>query len=87
VSAEAENPDSELTFKGVVFNKMKGAMSAPAPAVHEPMVGLPATWYDQPTNGLGTASTVFATPRPAGWSSTRRQGGADRNGKAAKPLS
>jgi hypothetical protein len=32
----------------VVFNEMKGAMSAPAPAVHEPVVGLPATWYDQP---------------------------------------
>ena len=27
--AEAENPDSDLTFKGVVFNEMKGAMSSP----------------------------------------------------------
>ncbi|HEX2796482.1 MAG TPA: hypothetical protein VHN38_05305 [Immundisolibacter sp.] len=41
----------------MVFNEMKGAMSAPAPGVHEPMVGLPATWYDQSTKGLGTTST------------------------------
>ena len=27
--AEPTNPDSELTFKGVVFNEMKGAMSSP----------------------------------------------------------
>ena len=26
---EADNPDSDLVFKGVVFNEMKGAMSAP----------------------------------------------------------
>ena len=26
--AEADNPDSELVFKGVVFNEMKGAMSS-----------------------------------------------------------
>ena len=26
--AEANNPDSELVFKGVVFNEMKGAMSS-----------------------------------------------------------
>src|SRR5690606_21285477 len=25
---EASNPDSELTFKGVVYNEMKGAMSS-----------------------------------------------------------
>ena len=28
--AEPDNPDSELVFKGVVFNEMKGAMSAPS---------------------------------------------------------
>lgn len=28
--AEMENPASELTFKGVVFNEMKGAMSSPS---------------------------------------------------------
>ncbi|MBF0417151.1 MAG: insulinase family protein [Magnetococcales bacterium] len=28
--SEPENPDSELVFKGVVFNEMKGAMSSPA---------------------------------------------------------
>lgn len=27
--AEANNPDSELVYKGVVFNEMKGAMSSP----------------------------------------------------------
>lgn len=27
--AEADNPDSELLYKGVVFNEMKGAMSSP----------------------------------------------------------
>ncbi len=27
--AEADNPDAELVFKGVVFNEMKGAMSSP----------------------------------------------------------
>ena len=27
--AEPDNPDSELVFKGVVFNEMKGAMSSP----------------------------------------------------------
>ncbi|VAW82996.1 Predicted insulinase-like Zn-dependent peptidase DVU0941 [hydrothermal vent metagenome] len=28
--AEADNPDSDLVFKGVVFNEMKGAMSSPS---------------------------------------------------------
>lgn len=35
---------------------------------------------------VSTASTVFATPQPADWISTCRWGGADRDGKAAKPL-
>ena len=36
--AEAENPDSELTFKGVVFNEMKGAMCAPGSARPPPTI-------------------------------------------------
>jgi len=31
--AESENPESELLFKGVVFNEMKGAMSSPVSAL------------------------------------------------------
>lgn len=33
--AEMENPDSELTYKGVVFNEMKGAMSSPISTLWE----------------------------------------------------
>lgn len=33
--AEADNPDSELVFKGVVFNEMKGAMSSPSSALYQ----------------------------------------------------
>lgn len=33
--AEADNPDSELVFKGVVFNEMKGAMSSPTAALYQ----------------------------------------------------
>ena len=33
--AEAENPESELVFKGVVFNEMKGAMSSPSSALYQ----------------------------------------------------
>jgi Zn-dependent M16 (insulinase) family peptidase len=33
--AEAGNPDSELLFKGVVFNEMKGAMSSPVSALYQ----------------------------------------------------
>ncbi|MEK7992041.1 MAG: insulinase family protein [Thiotrichaceae bacterium] len=32
--AEKENPDSELVYKGVVFNEMKGAMSSPLRQIH-----------------------------------------------------
>lgn len=32
---EMENPDSELTYKGVVFNEMKGAMSSPVSTLWE----------------------------------------------------
>ncbi|HET8708217.1 MAG TPA: insulinase family protein, partial [Pseudomonadales bacterium] len=33
--AEPTNPDSELQYKGVVFNEMKGAMSSPVSTLHE----------------------------------------------------
>jgi Zn-dependent M16 (insulinase) family peptidase len=33
--AEANNPDSELVYKGVVFNEMKGAMSSPVSALYQ----------------------------------------------------
>jgi len=33
--AEADNPDSDLVFKGVVFNEMKGAMSSPTAALYQ----------------------------------------------------
>lgn len=33
--SEMENADSELTYKGVVFNEMKGAMSSPVSALWE----------------------------------------------------
>ncbi|WP_127477783.1 insulinase family protein [Sulfurivermis fontis] len=33
--AEPTNPDSPLVFKGVVFNEMKGAMSAPTSALYQ----------------------------------------------------
>jgi len=32
---EPNNPDSELVFKGVVFNEMKGAMSSPTTALYQ----------------------------------------------------
>ncbi|MCB1734948.1 MAG: insulinase family protein [Gammaproteobacteria bacterium] len=35
--AEPENPDSELTYKGVVYNEMKGAMSSPVSALWQAM--------------------------------------------------
>jgi Zn-dependent M16 (insulinase) family peptidase len=33
--AEPDNPDSELVFKGVVFNEMKGAMSSPVSTLYQ----------------------------------------------------
>lgn len=35
--AEPENPESELTYKGVVYNEMKGAMSSPVSALWQAM--------------------------------------------------
>ncbi|MCG8535583.1 MAG: insulinase family protein [Pseudomonadales bacterium] len=33
--AEANNPESELVYKGVVYNEMKGAMSSPASVLYD----------------------------------------------------
>ncbi len=51
--AEAENPDSELTFKGVVFNEMKGAMSAPVSALWQTLARevYPTTTYHHNSGG------------------------------------
>ncbi|MFP5465608.1 MAG: insulinase family protein, partial [Gammaproteobacteria bacterium] len=51
--AEAENPDSELTFKGVVFNEMKGAMSAPVSALWQALARevYPTTTYHHNSGG------------------------------------
>ena len=43
--AEPNNPDSELQFKGVVFNEMKGAMSSPVSVLWQTF-----TKYIYPTN-------------------------------------
>ncbi|VAX02405.1 Predicted insulinase-like Zn-dependent peptidase DVU0941, partial [hydrothermal vent metagenome] len=40
-----DDPDSELTFKGVVFNEMKGAMSSPVSTLWQAL-----TKYTFPTN-------------------------------------
>ncbi len=51
--AEAENPNSELTFKGVVFNQMKGAMSAPVSALWQTLARevYPTTTYHHNSGG------------------------------------
>ena len=45
--AEATNPDSDLVFKGVVFNEMKGAMSAPVSLLWQKLTShvYPTTTY------------------------------------------
>jgi len=43
--ATPDDPDSELTFKGVVFNEMKGAMSSPVSTLWQAL-----TKYTFPTN-------------------------------------
>ncbi|NGZ05148.1 MAG: peptidase M16 [Magnetococcales bacterium] len=45
--AEPSNPDSELVFKGVVFNEMKGAMSSPARVLSQTLSAhlFPTTTY------------------------------------------
>ena len=51
--AEAGNPASELTFKGVVFNEMKGAMSAPVSALWQALARevYPTTTYHHNSGG------------------------------------
>jgi hypothetical protein len=51
--AEADNPASELTFKGVVFNEMKGAMSAPVSALWQALSRevYPTTTYHHNSGG------------------------------------
>ncbi|MBF0165031.1 MAG: insulinase family protein, partial [Magnetococcales bacterium] len=50
---EPENPDSELVFKGVVFNEMKGAMSSPARVLSQCMSEhlFPTTTYHYNSGG------------------------------------
>lgn len=51
--AEPNNPDSDLVFKGVVFNEMKGAMSAPASALYQALTRelFPTTTYHHNSGG------------------------------------
>jgi len=51
--AEPDNPDSDLLFKGVVFNEMKGAMSSPASTVWQTLTKylFPTTTYHYNSGG------------------------------------
>ncbi|MCW8927445.1 MAG: insulinase family protein, partial [Gammaproteobacteria bacterium] len=51
--AEADNPSSELVFKGVVFNEMKGAMSSPTTALYQTLTRelFPTTTYHHNSGG------------------------------------
>ncbi|MDX1697773.1 MAG: insulinase family protein, partial [Thiohalobacterales bacterium] len=51
--AEADNPDSDLVFKGVVFNEMKGAMSSPASILWQTLTKylFPSTTYHYNSGG------------------------------------
>ena len=51
--AEAENPDSELLFKGVVYNEMKGAMSSPVNTLWQTFTSylFPSTTYHYNSGG------------------------------------
>ncbi|WP_353572656.1 insulinase family protein [Candidatus Albibeggiatoa sp. nov. BB20] len=51
--AEKENSDSELVYKGVVFNEMKGAMSSPLRQVHQTVQShlFPTTTYHYNSGG------------------------------------
>jgi Zn-dependent M16 (insulinase) family peptidase len=51
--AEADDPNAELTFKGVVFNEMKGAMSAPVSALWQTLARevYPTTTYHHNSGG------------------------------------
>ena len=51
--AEADNPDTELQFKGVVFNEMKGAMSSPVSTLWQTLTKylFPTTTYHHNSGG------------------------------------
>jgi len=51
--AEPENPDSDLVFKGVVFNEMKGAMSSPVSTLWQTLTEhlFPTTTYHYNSGG------------------------------------
>ncbi|MDH3935286.1 MAG: insulinase family protein, partial [Gammaproteobacteria bacterium] len=51
--AEADNPDSDLLFKGVVFNEMKGAMSSPSSILWQTLTRylFPTTTYHYNSGG------------------------------------
>ena len=51
--AEPDNPDSELVFKGVVFNEMKGAMSSPTSVLSYALQSrlFPTTTYHHNSGG------------------------------------
>ncbi len=51
--AEADNPDTELQFKGVVFNEMKGAMSSPVSTLWQTLTRylFPTTTYHHNSGG------------------------------------
>jgi Zn-dependent M16 (insulinase) family peptidase len=51
--AEADNPDSDLVFKGVVFNEMKGAMSSPSSILWQTLTTylFPTTTYHYNSGG------------------------------------
>jgi Zn-dependent M16 (insulinase) family peptidase len=51
--ADPDNPDSELLYKGVVFNEMKGAMSSPSSTLWQTLTKylFPATTYHYNSGG------------------------------------
>ncbi len=51
--AEPGNPDSELVYKGVVYNEMKGAMSSPTSELYEQLGSylFPSTTYHHNSGG------------------------------------
>ncbi|KAA0875405.1 insulinase family protein [Nitrincola tapanii] len=54
--AEAQNPDTELVFKGVVYNEMKGAMSSPTSTLWQTLTRylFPETTYHHNSGGEPT---------------------------------
>jgi Zn-dependent M16 (insulinase) family peptidase len=51
--ADPDNPESDLVFKGVVFNEMKGAMSSPTSVLHHALQSslFPTTTYHYNSGG------------------------------------